>query len=75
MSPEMLGAVIGLCFILPTIYVIRSQHFDASAWPIILATLPLYYMLFGMLALDGRAVLNELLYGIPYMAIGGWYGG
>ena len=74
MSPEILGVVIGLSFILPTIYVIRAHNFDAWAWPIILATLPIYYMLFGMLALDGSVVLKELLYGIPYIAIGllGW---
>ncbi len=57
-------------FILPTIYVIRTQGLDERAWPIILATLPIYYMLFGMLALDVSVVMKELAVGIPYIATG-----
>jgi hypothetical protein len=69
-SPELVGVIIGLGFVLPTIYLIRAKRFDAWAWPIFLATLPIYYMLFGLLALDGAVVLQELLYGLPYLLVG-----
>lgn len=70
MSPELIGVIIGLVFVLPTILFIRVKRFDAWAWPIFLATLPVYYMLFGVLAMDGTVVLKELLYGLPYLVTG-----
>jgi hypothetical protein len=69
-SPNIIGIVIGLIFIVPTIYVIRQRSFDAWAWPLFLVTLPIWYMLFGLLAMDGTVILNELLYGLPYIATG-----
>lgn len=70
MSPEIIGIIIGLIFIIPTIYIIRQRGLDAWAWPLFLVTLPIWYMLFGLLAMDGTAILNELLYGLPYIATG-----
>ena len=70
MSPEMMGVVIGLVFIVPTIYLIRNKRWDSIAWPMFLITLPVWYMLFGVLALDAGVILKELLYGIPYFATG-----
>jgi hypothetical protein len=69
-SPEIIGIIIGLVFIVPTIYIIRQRDLDAWAWPLFLVTLPVWYMLFGLLAMDGTAILNELLYGLPYIATG-----
>lgn len=70
MSPNIIGIIIGLIFIVPTIYLIRQRRLDAWAWPLFLVTLPVWYMLFGLLAMDGTAILNELLYGLPYIATG-----
>ena len=70
MSPDVIGLIIGVIFIVPTIYLIRSRAWDSLAWPAFLITLPVYYMLFGLLAMDGNAIFKELLYGLPYIAIG-----
>ena len=70
MSPEVVGIIIGLIFIVPTIYVIEKRGYGRWAWPIFLVTLPIYYMLFGLLALDASAILQELLYGVPYIITG-----
>ena len=65
-----MGIIIGLVFVIPTIYFIRDKRWDAIAWPMFLVTLPIYYMLFGLLAMDMSAILNEFLYGLPYMLAG-----
>ncbi|MFT7689190.1 MAG: hypothetical protein ACI9FB_004558 [Candidatus Azotimanducaceae bacterium] len=70
MSPEFIGIIIGAVFVMPTIYFVHKNQFDAWAWPIFLTTLPLYYMMFGLLVMDGRAILNELLFGLPYFITG-----
>ena len=70
MSHDLIGAIIGVLFVVPTIYLIRTKGWDALAWPIFLVTLPIYYMLFGLLALDSTAILKEFLYGLPYFATG-----
>ncbi|MFK8047051.1 MAG: hypothetical protein AB8B81_01330 [Halioglobus sp.] len=70
MSPEYIGIIIGIVFIVPTVYIINSKGFDDWAWPFFLVTLPIWYMLFGLLALDGTVIMQELLYGIPYLATG-----
>ena len=70
MSPEITGLLIGLVFIPPTIWFVRQKHWDALAWPAFLVTLPVYYMLFGVLAGDGWVVMKELLFGLPYVATG-----
>jgi hypothetical protein len=69
-SPNAIGIIVGLAFILPTIYLIRAKGFDERAWPIFLITLPIYYGLFGLLAMDREVIQLELLYGLPYIAIG-----
>lgn len=70
MSPEIVGLIIGLIFVLPTIYVIEKRGYGRWAWPIFLVTLPIYYMAFGLIALDFGAVLQEFLYGVPYIITG-----
>ena len=70
MSPDLLGLIIGVVFIFPTIYLIKTKRWDAIAWPMFLVTLPIYYMLFGLLAGDGSVVMQELLYGLPYIVTG-----
>ena len=37
---------------------------------VFLITLPVYYMLFGVLAMDGRVILTEFFYGLPYILTG-----
>jgi hypothetical protein len=69
-SYNLLGLVIGILFIAPTIYLVRSKNWDKLAWPLFLITLPVYYMLFGVLALDAKVIFLELLYGLPFMAAG-----
>ena len=69
-SPNLLGLIIGIIFIFPTIYFIRAKNWDSVAWPLFLVTLPVYYMLFGVLVMDGSAVLQELLYGLPFIVTG-----
>ncbi len=70
MSPELAGVIIGLIFIIPTICFIRIKRWDSLAWPVFLATLPLYYILFGVLAMDWAVVVKEFLYGSPYILTG-----
>ena len=70
MSPEILGLLLGIAFVLPTVFVIRRKQWDQIAWPLILLTLPIYYMLFGLLAGDMQVILLELLYGIPFILLG-----
>ena len=53
-TADVLGVIIGILFIIPTIYFIRTKDWDKVAWPFFLITLPVYYMLFGVLAMDGR---------------------
>ncbi len=69
MSPDLTGFALGVAFIVPAIYFIRVKNIGAWAWPVFLATLPVYYMLFGLLALDGAAITKEFLFGLPYFAI------
>lgn len=68
MSPELIGITIGVVFIVPTIYFIRIKEIGSWAWPMFLATLPVYYMLFGLLVLDSTAITKEFLFGLPYFA-------
>lgn len=61
-----IGIVIGVVFVVPTIYIIRKRGLGDWAWPFFLASLPVWYMLFGVLALDGAAIALEALAGLPY---------
>ena len=70
MSSEILGLLIGTAFIFPAIFVIRNKRWDAVAWPLFLAALPIWYMLFGVLKMDATVVMMELLYGLPYLCLG-----
>ena len=70
MSSNLIGVIVGIAFVFPAVYLVRKQKFDQWFWPITLATLPIYYMLFGLLVLDSQAILMELLYGLPYIATG-----
>lgn len=69
-TADLIGTVIGVVFIVPTIIFIRRNEFDELAWAMFLITLPLYYMLFGVLAMDSSVVFKELLFGLPYIATG-----
>lgn len=70
MSPEIIGLIIGVVFIVPTIYLARKNNIESWSWPLFLISLPLWYMLFGVLAMDSTTVLNELLFGLPYIVTG-----
>ena len=70
MSPNIIGLIIGIVFIAPTIYLIHTKKWDSIAWPMFLVTLPVYYMLFGLLASDGVVIWKEFLYGLPYIITG-----
>ncbi|MEH6910851.1 MAG: hypothetical protein V7459_09690 [Oceanicoccus sp.] len=70
MPAELTGVVIGFAFVIPTIYLARKNAVESWAWPLFLVSLPVWYMLFGMLAMDGATILNEFLYGLPYIATG-----
>ena len=65
-----LGVIIDIPFIIPTIFFIRTKDWDKVAWPFFLITLPVYVMLFGLLAMDGTAILNEFLSGLPFIITG-----
>ena len=69
-SADVLGVINGILFIIPTIYFIRTKDWDKVAWPFFLITLPVYYMLFGVFAMDGTVILTEFLYGLPYILTG-----
>ena len=69
-STDVLGIIIGILFIIPTIYFIRTNDWDKVAWPFFLITLPVYHMLFGLLVIEGKAILNEFLYGLPFIITG-----
>jgi len=70
MSPDSIGAIIGIFFILPTIYIVQKKEMGAWVWPLFLTTLPIYYMLFGLIVMDHSAILKELLFGLPYFLTG-----
>ena len=70
MSPDVIGLLLGILFVLPTLYVIRNYGWDQIAWPLILISLPGHYMLFGVLAGDVYVILLELLYGLPFIVLG-----
>ena len=57
-----LGIMIGIFFIIPNIFFIRTKDWYKVARPFFLITLPVYYMLFGVLAMDGTAILKEFPY-------------
>ena len=69
-SADVLGVIIGILFIIPTIYFIRTKDWDKVAWPFFLITLPVYNMLFGVLAMDGTVILTEFLYGLQSILTG-----
>ena len=69
-SADILGVIIGELSIIPTIYFIPTEDWDKVAWPFFFITLPVYYMLFGVLAMDGTALLNEFLSGLPFIING-----
>ncbi|MEH6543828.1 MAG: hypothetical protein V7721_07790 [Porticoccaceae bacterium] len=70
MSPEIIGIIIGVVIVVPTIYIARKSDSEEWVWPVFLVTLPLYYMVFGFLVMDSKAILLELLFGLPYILIG-----
>lgn len=70
MSPELIGVFIGVIFVVPTIHLARKNKLESWAWPLFITTLPVWYMLFGVLAMDSATVLNELIYGLPYILTG-----
>ena len=69
-SADVLGVIIGILFIIPTIYFIRTKNWDKVAWPFFLITLPVYYMLFGVLAMDGTVILTEFFLELPSIITG-----
>ena len=70
MSPNVMGVVIGLVFILPTIYLFRKKNIERQMWPFFLITLPIYYLLFGLIVLDIEVMIKEMIYGIPFILSG-----
>jgi hypothetical protein len=68
--PELIGLIVGVVFVLPTIYLARKNNTESWAWPLFLISLPVWYMLFGLLAMDSTTILNELLFGLPYILTG-----
>jgi hypothetical protein len=70
MSPNIVGFAVGTAFIVPTIYLFQVKKIEARMWPFFLATLPTYYMLFGLLVMDIEVVLKEALYGLPFITSG-----
>jgi hypothetical protein len=70
MSPEIIGVILGTLFVVPTLYIVRKNHLEAWAWPIFFVTLPVYYMLFGLLVMDRTVILSEFLWGLPFIATG-----
>ena len=69
-SADFLGVIIGILFIILTIFFIRTKDWDKVAWPFFLITLPVYFVLFGVLAMDEKAILKEFLYGLPFTITG-----
>ncbi|QFU74422.1 hypothetical protein EY643_01445 [Halioglobus maricola] len=64
------GLVFGIVFVVPTICMIRKRGLDDWAWPFFLASLPVWYMLFGVLAGDANVIALEALVGLPYFLTG-----
>ena len=70
MASVAIGASLGLLFIVPTILWSRSRGFDSWLFAATLSSLPLFYMLFGLLASGDGIVMQELLYGVPFLVAG-----
>jgi hypothetical protein len=67
---ELIGALIGLLFAGATIYVAGEKNIENWLYVAFLPCLPVFYMAFG--ALDGSidTILMELLFGLPFIAVG-----
>ena len=65
-----LGLLIGIAVSLPRLWLVRSKGWGSSAWSLFMMTLPIWYALFGLRALDILVIANELIYGLPYFLIG-----
>jgi len=70
MWPELIGVVLGLMFVIPAVLLFRRYQVEDRAWAMFLAALPMFYMLFGVLALDAQVILQEFLYGLPFILSG-----
>lgn len=70
MWSDVIGVLLGIGFIAPTLVMIRSRGLDVLAWPAFLITLPIWYALFGLLAMDVEVIFQELAYGLPYFLLG-----
>lgn len=62
MSPEFVGIIIGVIFVVPAISFIEKRGYGRWAWPIFLVTLPIYYMAFGLVALTAAATVHNSKY-------------
>ncbi|MEM7413545.1 MAG: hypothetical protein AAF430_25155 [Myxococcota bacterium] len=77
MWPDVVGAAVGFAFVAVSVPLARRYRIEALLWSLSLVALPLFYMGFGALAADGRAIGLEFLAGLPYVALGllCWRGG
>ena len=65
-----LGLFMGTAGALSMLWVVRNKGWDRSAWSLFMMTLPIWYALFGLLAMDASIIATELFYGLPYLLIG-----
>jgi len=66
----MIELVAGILIVLPTVLLMRRQKYESWFYSLSLVSLPAIYMAFGIFSEGENVILKELLYGLPFFAIG-----
>ena len=66
----MIEGVIGLILAGVTIYSSRIQNYEHWMYSVVLISLPLIYMGFGIFSDSNEVILKELIYGLPFLFVG-----
>jgi len=66
----MIELLAGILIVIPFVLLGRKQKYESWIYSLSLVSLPVIYMLFGVFAAGEYVILKELLYGLPFIAIG-----
>ena len=66
----MIEVIVGILFALLMIVTARTRKYESWVYSLSLISLPVIYMIFGFFAEGENVILNELLYGVPFIVLG-----
>lgn len=66
----MIAAAVGLLLVIPTVWLVRRQHWESWYYSGALIGLPLVYVAFALFAEGNGVVGKELLMGLPFFSAG-----